>query len=305
MRVLITGGTGLIGGTLTRELGEAGHEVVVLTRDPAKARPTRGVRAVAWDAATPGGWGELVDAGTAIVNLAGESIGEGRWTAEKKRRIRESRVKASEAVAAAIAAAIAAGRAKPRVLLQGSAVGFYGPRGQEKVTEADPPGDDFLARVCRDWEAATAGVEALGVRRALLRTGVVLAHEGALPKMVLPFKMFAGGPVGDGRQGFPWIHLADEVGAIRFLLDHDQANGPFNLTAPNPVSNRELARALGRVLHRPSFLPAPGFALRAVLGEISEMLLGGQYAVPKHLLELGYRFRFPQIEDALRDLLGD
>jgi uncharacterized protein (TIGR01777 family) len=302
MRVLITGGTGLIGGTLARELGAAGHEVVVLTRNATRAKLSPGVRAVGWDAATPGALEGLITADTAVVHLAGESIAGGRWTAETKRRIRESRVRSSEAVAAAIRGA----KEKPRVLLQGSAVGYYGPRGPERVTENDPPGDDFLARVCVDWEAATAGVEPLGVRRALLRTGVVLAREeGALPKMALPFKLFAGGPLGNGRQGFPWIHLADEVGAIRFLLEQERASGPFNLTAPNPVSNRDLARALGRVLGRPSFLPAPGFALRLALGEMAGMLLGGQYAVPQRLLEHGCRFRFPDLEGALRDLLGD
>jgi uncharacterized protein len=302
MRVLITGGTGLIGGALARELGAAGHEVVVLTRNTTRAKLSPGVRAVEWDAATPGAVGDLLHADTAVVHLAGESIAEGRWTAEKKRRIRESRVRSSEAVAAAIRDA----KEKPRVLLQGSAIGYYGPRGPERVTESDLPGEDFLARVCADWEAASAGVESLGVRRALLRTGIVLAREeGALPKMSLPFKLFAGGPLGSGRQGFPWIHLADEVGAIRFLLEQQQATGPFNLVAPNPVSNRDLARALGRVLGRPSFLPAPGFALSLALGEMAGMLLGGQYAVPQRLLALGYRFRFSDLEGALRDLLRD
>ena len=302
MKILITGGTGLIGGRLARELGSAGHDVVVLTRNPTRAALPPGVRAVAWDAASPAGGGEMIDADTAIVHLAGESIADGRWTAERKRRIRDSRVRSSEAVAAAIRDA----KEKPRALLQGSAVGYYGPRGREPVTEDDGPGDDFLARVCADWEAATAGVEALGVRRALLRTGIVLARDGgALPKMLLPFKLFAGGPLGNGEQGFPWIHFDDEVGAIRFLLENEQARGPFNLTAPNPVSNRELARALGRVLGRPSFMPAPALALSLVLGEMSTMLLNGVYTVPKRLLELGYRFRFERIEDALRDLLGD
>jgi uncharacterized protein (TIGR01777 family) len=302
MKILITGGPGLIGGALARALGEAGHEVVVLTRSPTRAKLHQGMRAVEWDAAAPGTWGDMIDADTAIVHLAGESIAEGRWTAQRKRRIRDSRVRASEAVAAAIRGA----RAKPRVLLQGSAVGYYGPRGPERVTESDPPGTDFLARVCADWEAATAEVESLGVRRAVLRTGIVLAREaGALPKMALPFRMFAGGPLGSGRQGMPWIHLADEVGAMRFLLDSPEARGPFNLVAPNPVSNRDFARALGRVLGRPSFMPAPGLALSLVLGEMSGMLLGGQYAVPQRLLEHGYRYRFQDLEGALRDLLGD
>jgi uncharacterized protein (TIGR01777 family) len=238
--------------------------------------------------------------GAAVVHLAGENIAAGRWTDARKRRIRESRVKSSRAVAEAIEEAAD----KPRVLLQGSAVGYYGPRGDEVVSEEEPPGEDFLARVCVEWEASTAGVESLGVRRAVLRTGVVLSTEGgALPKMLLPFRLFAGGPVGSGRQCFPWIHIADEVGAIRFLLENDRASGPFNLTAPEPITNRQFSRVLGEVLHRPSLLPAPAFALRLALGEMADMLLNGQRAVPSQLQELGYTFRFPEAEAALRDLL--
>jgi hypothetical protein len=300
MRVLITGGTGIIGSALARDLVAAGHEVVALTRDPARATGLPpGVTAAGWDARTAAGWGHLA-AGAAIVNLAGESIAGGRWTAERKRRIHDSRVGAGEAVMAAIRAAAP----RPRVLLQASAVGYYGPRGDEPVDESAPPGGDFLARVCIDWEAATAEAEALGVRRAVLRTGVVLARDGgALPKMLLPFRLFAGGPVGGGRQQVSWIHLADEVGAIRFLLERDDARGPFNLTAPEPVSNREFARAAGRVLRRPSFFPGPAAAMRLVLGEMADILLTGQRAVPKRLLELGYRFCFPSLDPALEDLL--
>ncbi len=300
MRVLITGGTGLIGSALARDLVAAGHEVVVLTRDPTRATGLPpGVTAAGWDARTADGWGHLA-AGAAIVNLAGESIAGGRWTAERKRRIRDSRVRAGEAVLAAIRGA----SPRPRALLQASAVGYYGPRGDEPVDESAPPGNDFLARVCVDWEAATAEAETLGVRRCVLRTGLVLARDGgALPKMLLPFRMFAGGPVGGGRQQLPWIHLADEVGAICFLLERDDARGPFNLTAPEPVSNREFARIAGRVLRRPSFFPGPAAAMRLVLGEMADILLTGQRAVPKRLRELGYRFRFPALEPALADLL--
>jgi uncharacterized protein (TIGR01777 family) len=302
MRVLITGGSGLIGGALARELGAAGYEVVVLTRDPAwvTGLPAN-VRAVGWDGVSAGGWGELA-AGpdTAIVHLAGEGIADRRWTDERKRRIVDSRVKSSQAVAAAIRQAAV----KPRVLLQGSAVGYYGPCGDEIVTEEHPPGNDFLARVCIDWERSTAEVESLGVRWALLRTGIVLAKEGgALPKMALPFRLFAGGPLGKGRQWVPWIHLADEVGAIRFLLETETARGPFNLSAPAPVQNRDLGRALGETLHRPSLLPTPGFALHLVLGEMATMVLQGQRAVPRALTDLGYTFRFPALGPALSDLL--
>ncbi|HEX5760904.1 MAG TPA: TIGR01777 family oxidoreductase [Thermoanaerobaculia bacterium] len=302
MRVLITGGTGLIGSALARDLAAAGHEVVVLTRDPAKATGLApGVAAAPWDGRTAEGWGHLASGAGAIVHLAGENIGAGRWTAARQRRIRDSRVRSGEAVLAAIRAA----SPRPGVLVQASAVGYYGPRGDEPVDESARPGDDFLARVCIEWEASTAEAEALGVRRPVVRTGVVLAREGgALPKMLLPFRLFAGGPVGSGRQVLSWIHLADEVGAIRFLLERAGAGGPFNLTAPEPVANREFARAAGRTLGRPAFMPAPAPALRLALGEMADMLLTGQRAVPKRLRELGYPFRFPAIEPALQDLLG-
>jgi uncharacterized protein (TIGR01777 family) len=300
MRVVITGGSGLIGGALARDLGGAGHDVVVLTRSPQKAPLPPGVRAVQWDGKTSAGWGSLLAGDTAIVHLAGESIASGRWTAEKKRRIRESRVVSGQAVLQAIKEATV----KPKVLLQGSAVGYYGPRGDEVIREDAAPGSDYLAAVCKEWEASTAEAEALGVRRALLRTGVVLAREGgALPKMSLPFKLMAGGPLGDGRQWFPWIHLADEVGAIRFLLEREDARGPFNLTAPNPLTNRDFTKILAQALHRPGFLPAPGFALRLALGEMADMLLNGQRVVPSRLLELGYTFRYPEAAAALRSLL--
>jgi len=301
MRVVITGGSGLIGSALARELGGAGQDVVVLTRDAGKVGTLpAGVRAVQWDGKTAAGWGSLVDGDTVLVHLAGESIASGRWTEERKRRIRDSRVGSGKAVLQAIREAVA----KPRALLQGSAVGYYGPHGDEVIHEDAAPGDDFLASVCTEWEASTAEAEALGVRRAILRTGVVLAREGgALPKMALPFKMMAGGPLGNGRQWLPWIHLADEVGAIRFLAESAEARGPFNLTAPNPVTNRELAGILANVLHRPGFMPAPGFALRLVLGEMADMLLNGQRVVPSRLQELGYRFKYPAVEPALRSLL--
>jgi len=304
MRVVITGGSGLIGGALARELGAAGHDVVILTRDVGKTRAgglPAGVRVVQWDGKTAAGWGSLLDADTAIVHLAGESIAAGRWTAERKRRIRDSRVVSGQAVLEAIRAAAV----KPRALLQGSAVGYYGPRGDESLGEDAAPGGDFLAEVCKAWEASTAEAEALGVRRVVLRTGVVLArHGGALPKIALPFKMLAGGRLGDGRQWLSWIHLADEVGAIRFLLEREDARGPFNLAAPSPVTNRDLTRVLAKVLHRPGFLPAPAFALRLALGEMADMLLTGQRAVPSRLLALGFAFRHPEIEPALRSLFA-
>jgi len=306
MRVVITGGTGLIGGALARELGAAGHDVVILTRNVGKAGPLGpGQRAATWDGRTGEGWANLLDEETAIVHLAGESVASGRWTEDKKRRIRDSRVWSGEAVLDAIRRA----RSKPRVLLQSSAVGYYGDRGDDVVAEGQPPGRDFLAHVCTEWEASTAEVESYGVRRAVLRTGIVLAKEGgALPKMALPFRLLAGAPLGSGRQWVPWIHLADETGAIRFLLDRDDAHGPFNLTAPEPVTNRQLGDGLTRALGRPSPLQAlglgaPAAILKTALGEFADSVLHGQRAIPARLLELGYTFRFPLLEPALRDLL--
>ena len=302
MRVVITGGSGLIGSAVAKDLGSAGHEVVVLTRDPSRMKSLPpGTRAVQWDGKTSQGWGTLLDADTAVLHLAGDPIAEGRWTEEKKRRIRQSRVESGRAVLEAIRQA----KSRPRALLQGSAVGYYGACGNEIVTEAHAPGDDFLARVCVEWEASTAEAASLGVRRPVLRTGIVLSQEGgALPKMALPFRMMAGGPMGGGRQWVPWIHIVDEVGAIRFLLEREDADGPFNLSAPEPLTNRDFSRALGRALTRPSFAPAPGFALRLLLGEMADALLHGQRAVPQRLLELGYVFRYPEAAGALRSLVG-
>src|SRR5215218_5651389 len=301
MRVVITGGSGLIGGALARLLGSLGHDAVILTRSMSRVGPLPpGVRAQEWDGLTSKGWIHLLDEATAIVHLAGEGIADGRWTEDRKRRIRDSRVLSGKAVSEAIREA----SHKPRALLQSSAVGYYGPRGDEEILEGQPPGRGFLADVSVEWEASTAEVETLGVRRVLLRTGVVLAREGgALPRMAMPFKLMAGAPLGNGRQWLPWIHIADEVGAIRFLLERDDAQGPFNLTAPNPVTNRELTRLLARVMNRPAFLPSPGFGLRILLGEMADMLLHGQRVVPAPLLELGYAFRHPDPEPALRSLL--
>lgn len=300
MRVLITGGTGLIGRVLAVYLVGEGHEVVVLSRAPRRTTnlPSN-VKMVRWDARTPSGWGHLADGADAIVNLAGENIGAGRWTAERKRRIHESRINAGRAVVQAVEDA----KQKPRVVVQASAVGYYGPRGDEVVTEDTPPGDDFLAQVCVEWEASTAPVEAMGVRRVVIRTGVVLSMEGgALPRLSLPFKLFAGGSLGGGRQWFPWIHITDEVAAIRFLMAHEEARGPFNLTAPHPLTNAAFSQVLGRVLRRPAWLPTPAVVLRLLFGEMATILLEGQRAVPRRLLEAGFTFRFPEAEAALRDL---
>ena len=302
MRTIITGGSGLIGRALAVELAAAEHEVIILSRAPGwvSGLPA-GARAVRWDGRTTEGWQDVADGAAAIVNLAGEGIATGRWTAARKQRIAESRRQAGVAVVQAVAAAAT----KPQVLIQASAVGYYGPRGDETITEVAAAGTDFLAQVCVPWEASTEPVEQLGVRRVVIRTGIVLSRDGgALPRMMLPFRLFAGGPLGSGRQGFPWIHSADEVSAIRWLIEREDASGPFNLAAPETLTNAEFSRVLGRVMRRPSFMPTPGFALQLVLGELATLLLDGQRQVPQRLLDLGFTFRFPTAEAALRDLLA-
>jgi uncharacterized protein (TIGR01777 family) len=301
MRVVITGGSGLIGRELTRDLASSGVEVVVLSRSPESIEGLpAGAVAEAWDADSPRALVERIEGADAVVNLAGENIGGGRWTAARKRAIRDSRVRVTEAVAEALRLT----DRRPLALVQASAVGFYGAAGDELLTEQEPAGSDFLAAVCREWEQASSIVETFGVRRVVVRTGVVLdGTGGALPRILLPFRLFVGGKVGDGRQWFPWIHIRDEVRAIRFLLEREVA-GVFNLTAPEPVRNHELAAKVGRALSRPSVLPAPALALRLALGEMSTLLLDGQRAVPRGLLDLGFTFEFPSLDDALRDLLG-
>jgi uncharacterized protein (TIGR01777 family) len=308
MRYIITGGTGLIGTALATDLVADRHEVIALSRTPERrgGLPEE-VRVVGWDGRTAEGWGHLAEGAGAIVNLAGANLaGKGflpsRWTDERKRIIRDSRVNSGRAVVAAVQQA----GEKPRVLVQSSGVGYYGARGDEPVTEEADAGNDFLARLAADeWEPSTASVEEMGVRRVIIRTGAVLSsREGALPRLALPFRLFVGGTLGSGEQWHSWIHLRDEVRAIRFLVEREEASGPFNFTAPNPATNAEFGRTLGKVLNRPSWLPVPGFAMRLAFGQVSEVLLEGQRAVPWRLLELGFEFRFPELEAALQDLLA-
>ena len=310
MKILITGGTGLIGQALTKELLAKGHQVTILSRNPQKYQADMpDVAFVAWNGRTPEGWGHLIEETDAVVNLAGASIaGEGlggiltqRWSDDVKQRIRQSRTDAGQAITKAIEAA----ENKPSVLIQSSAVGYYGPRGGEAVAENAAPGDDFLARVCVAWEESTQAVEAMGMRRVIIRTGLVLTEEGGiLPMMLLPFRLFVGGPIGSGRQGIPWIHIRDEVNAIVYLLENEAAGGAYNLTAPNPVNSKQFGKAAGKVLGRPSFFPTPAFALKLALGEKAALVLDGQRAVPTRLQEAGYGFAFSELEPALRDLLA-
>jgi uncharacterized protein (TIGR01777 family) len=303
-RVIITGGSGFIGRALTRELLDAQYEVVWLSRNPATTRDVpAGVRVEKWDGRSAQGWSALAEGAFAIVNLAGESIGIPPlpWTNERKRRIRDSRVNASKAVVEAVRLA----REKPRVIVQASAVGFYGARGDEVITEKNGAGHDFLADVAVAWEASSAEVETLGVRRVVTRFGLPLDKSGGVfPFLVMPIRLFVGGPIGSGRQVIAWIHLHDAVRAIRFLMEKDDARGAFNLTAPEPLTNAELGRVIARVLRRPFWLPVPAFALKLALGEMAELLLlNGQRVLPERLLRAGFKFQFPTAELALKDVL--
>lgn len=301
MQIVITGGTGLIGKPLCAALTADGHTIIALTRNPnqVKQMPAN-VQLVRWDGQSSEGWAQFIDGADAVINLAGEGIADGRWSAARKQSILQSRILAGQAISQAIQQA----NHKPKVLIQASAVGYYGACQDEIITESTLPGSDFLASVCFAWEGSTAAVSKLGLRRPILRTGIVLSNAGgAFPSMTLPFRLFAGGPVGNGKQWVPWIHIDDEVRAIQFLLTHASADGPFNLAAPYPVTNKEFGKLIGKVLGRPAIVPAPAFALRAALGEMATLLLDGQRAVPQHLQELGFTFRFSMAEAALENLL--
>lgn len=302
MRVVITGGTGLIGSALAADLARRGDDVFLLSRTPERATSLpAGVRAERWDARSAQGWSHLVDGAGAVVNLAGENLAAGRWTPERRRSIRESRLQAGQAVVEAIQAA----NQPPLLVVQASAVGYYGPCGNEEITESAPAGSDFLAQVCTAWEASTAAVEAFGVRRVIIRTGIVFSRDdGALSRLTLPYRFCVGGRLGSGRQWYPWIHLADEIAGIRFLIDTPAATGAFNLTGPHPLTNASLSRMIGTALGRPALLPTPAFALRLLLGDMATVVLDGQRALPTRLLALGYRFEYPNGDVALRNLLG-
>ncbi|MCA9986105.1 MAG: TIGR01777 family oxidoreductase [Anaerolineales bacterium] len=308
MRVIVTGGSGMIGRALAPVLIKAGHELIILSRNPDKVSdPPAGAQLVRWDAKTAENWGHLINGDTAIINLAGANLaGDGflptRWTEERRRLIRQSRLLSGQAVMAAIAAA----PEKPAVLLQSSAIGYYGTdTGDKALVETDPPGDEFQAQLCVDWEASTAAAAGLGVRHVDLRTGIVLStQEGALPRLLLPFKLFVGGPFGNGQQWWSWIHLDDEVKAIQFLLETETCHGAFNLTAPNPLRNKAFSRILGKVMGRPSLIPVPAFAMRAAFGEVAVVVVEGQKVVPDRLAKAGFEFSYPELEPALRDLIS-
>jgi uncharacterized protein (TIGR01777 family) len=292
--IVLAGGSGFLGAALRRALAAHGHAVVNLTRRPADGRQD-----VQW---TPDGsagpWRQVLESADGVINLAGEGIADRRWSDDRKRAILNSRILATRSLAAAINAATV----PPRMLLNASGIGYYGPRADDIVTEATPPGRDFLATVCVAWERE-AEQASTATRVALIRTGVVLHPDGgALAQMLTPFKLGVGGPIGTGRQYMPWIHRDDWVALVCWLIQHSDARGAFNGCATEPVTNAEFGRALGRALHRPAVLPLPAFALRILVGEMAELLLTGQRAIPARALDMGFEFRFTRLEDAFSDL---
>ena len=310
MRVVIAGGGGFLGSPLAWAWAEEGHDVRVLTRGLAAGQAQHesgtgrpGITRVGWE--PDGRAGQLArefDGATAVINLAGTSIAGGRWTATRKNAIRESRIRATQSLAAAFAES----PSPPATFISASGAGYYGDRGSEVLTESSTPGSDFLARVCVDWEAEARRVEQRGVRVVLLRTGVVLEKEGgALPRMMRPFRFFAGGRLAGGRQYMSWIHRHDWTEMVRWIVETPQVEGAVNVTAPHPVTNAEFARALGRALHRPSLIPAPRLALKVVLGEVADAMLASQRAVPARAQAAGYHFRYPEIDIAFRGIFAD
>lgn len=314
-RIIITGATGFIGRRLSSELAREGCEIVALSRgtgfQPMNSRPGMSrarsrewpcyVKVVEWDAATAKGWSEFADGALAIINLAGENIGSGRWTEKKKQRIMVSRVNAGKAVTEAIRNV----NEKPQVLIQASGVGYYGDRGDELLDEDSTNGSGFLADVARRWEQSVREVETLGVRLTTIRLGVVLGpNGGVMSRLIPPFRFFVGGHPGSGRQWLPWVHIRDVIGVIRFLIESADCEGPFNLTVPEPIRSKDFYNLLGRAMRRPAVFPMPAFALKLALGEMAtELLLPSTKAVPKKLLKAGYEFKFTDSAAAFKDIL--
>lgn len=303
MRIVITGGSGFIGRRLVARLLEQGDQVLVLTRRLEQARRILGespnLKLLPYDPYQPQAWAAALEGYEGIVNLAGEPLASSRWTETKKKEIRRSRVETTQALVQALASL----NQKPQVMISSSAVGYYGshPAG-EPLTETDLPAQDFLAGVCQAWEAAARPAEELGIRLAILRTGIVLGPDGgALGQMLAPFQFFIGGTIGSGKQWLSWIHREDWVSLVCFLLE--QGSGVFNATAPNPVQMEEFCRTLGQVLGRPSWLPVPELALELLLGEAAQVVLTGQKVIPQAALQMGFTFQYPQLKEALRQIL--
>jgi uncharacterized protein (TIGR01777 family) len=307
MRIIIAGGSGLIGRELTSLLTSSGDEVIILSRNPEKVKGLpMGAKVLQWDDKTVSDWGKEIENTDAIINLTGENLsGEGflpsRWTKERKLRLVQSRVNSGKVLTQAIEIT----KSKPSVFVQASGIGYYGAHQEKALSEADSSGNDFSANLCIEWEASSLPVELMGVRRVVVRNGVVLSTKGgALPLLLLPYKLYVGGPFGNGRQVYSWIHIADEVNAIQFLIHDNLAKGVFNLTSPNPVTNDDFGRTIGVVMKRPHFFPVPGFAMRLAFGEVASMVLEGQKVLPQKLLDAGYKFKYPKLEYALKDLLN-
>lgn len=301
-RIVVTGATGLIGTRIVARLAEQGKHVIALVRNPARDRERAPGAAeyIEWSASmSEGPWTESLDGADGVIHIAGSPIGV-RWNQSVKRAARDSRILGTRNIVQAIARATQ----RPRVLVAASAVGYYGSSPKGTVTEHSPHGDDFLATLCADWETESYRAEEHGVRTATVRTGIALdPRGGALAKLLLPFKLFVGGPIGSGNQPFPWIHIDDEVGIFLWALESEHVSGPLNGTAPGIVTNKEFSRTLGAVLHRPSILPVPSFVLRLVLGEGAPLVTEGQHAIPERTQELGYEFRYTDVRRALTDLL--
>jgi uncharacterized protein (TIGR01777 family) len=298
-KIVVAGGSGFIGEQLVRRLLSRGDEVAVLTRNPSKVH---GGRALAWDPASEGSWMDEVAAADVVINLAGENVGGGRWTDARKKRVVESRVHATTALVNAMRRQ----PGKPRTFISASAIGFYGDRGDESIDERSAAGTGFLTEVTKRWEELAREAEPFA-RVVILRFGIVLAaNGGALAKLLLPFRLGAGGPMGSGNQWMSWIDRDDALRMIEWSIDRETARGIYNATAPNPATNRDFARTLGHVLHRPAFMPTPGFALRLALGSgmANEMLLSGQRVLPVRAIEEGFVFAHPELDEALRHAVG-
>jgi uncharacterized protein (TIGR01777 family) len=297
MNVMIAGGSGFLGRSLTQSLLADGHKVFILTRG---SSVPAGAQAVKWDAKTTNGWGHLVNEMDVVIHLAGKTLASWPWTASTKRDFLDSRVQPGLVLGQAILEA----NRRPRVFIQASGINHYGLHG-DIADESTPPGDDFLAQLTVKWEAVTKPVEDLGVRRVVIRSAVVLGKgEGLMPLMALPVKLFVGGPLGGGKFAMPWIHIKDWVGAVRHLIANENARGAYNLIAPVPTSSADFYRAISGVLHRPYWFPTPAFLLRILLGEMSVLVVEGRFAKPKRLIESGYRFQFEAAREALSDLFN-
>jgi uncharacterized protein (TIGR01777 family) len=302
-RVIITGATGFIGKALCRRLAERGYEIIALSRNLEKGKGVleKDVQVVEWNGKNSQGWLSYVEGAQALLNLAGESLASGRWTEDKKQSILQSRLDAGKAVVEAARLV----KRKPKVVVQASAIGYYGLRRDEVCDESSSSGQGFLSDVSQKWELSTQEVEAQKIRRVTIRTGIVLGREGgAFVRLEKPFRLFVGGPLGSGKQWFSWIHLDDEVNAIIFLMEREDLSGVFNLTAPHPVLQKDFSRTLGKVMKRPSWLPVPSFLLHLLFGTMAkETLLSGQRVVPSRLLDSGFRFLYPELESALKEIL--